>query len=56
MAQARCANCGETMTLTRLECDSCGWAPMAGSDARAELEQRKQEYREFLGEYLNVKA
>ncbi len=41
MSMDVCANCGVPITLTRLECDHCGWAPQS-KRMREELQQRKE--------------
>lgn len=46
MAMEVCSNCGEPMTLTRTECDYCGWVPAN----KVALEAKKKRLREFVRE------
>lgn len=55
MAQELCANCGESFTITRLECDHCGWAPER-EKARAMLDARKAEARKNIALFLKLKT
>lgn len=45
-----CANCGEGLTLTRTECDSCGWIPASRQMADA-LGAKKTEYRKMREDF-----
>jgi ribosomal protein L37E len=49
MAMEVCANCGEPLTLTKTECDACGWVP-ASKEIRAALAIKKEMHRRLAAD------